>query len=71
MQVLQMCKIGEIETIKTEGGHFKIPEKELAKFKKPVEYISKGEYEEIVRENERLRTLLLQAKAWFDNMNIM
>ena len=66
--VLHMCKTGELETVKTEGGHFKIPEKELIKFKKPEEYVSKVDYEKVIRENERLKTLLLQAKTYFNSL---
>ncbi len=68
-QVLHMCKSGDLDTIKTDGGHFKIPEKELIKYKKPEEYVSKEEYEEVIRENERLKTMLLQAKTWFSNLD--
>lgn len=68
-QVLNMCKKGEIDAIKTTGGHFKIAEKELNKFKQDSTYVSKEEYMKVIRENERLKTLLLQTKNFINNLN--
>jgi excisionase family DNA binding protein len=69
-QVLHMCKFNQIEAVKTSGGHFKIPEKELDKFFKPNGYVSKEEYERVIRENEKLKTILEQAKIFFVNLNV-
>lgn len=61
--VLRMCKLGEIETVKTQGGHFKIPVREIKRFTEASqEYITKADYELVVRENERLRLQLEQIK---------
>jgi hypothetical protein len=62
-QILIMCKKKEIESVVTDGGHFKIPEKEVAKFQQPDDYISKTEYEKVVRENEKLKTIIIQFKS--------
>ncbi len=56
-QVLQMCKNKEISALKTEGGHFKIPEKELDIFKNSG-YVTKEEYLRVIRENEKLKTII-------------
>lgn len=69
-QVLHMCKSNQIEAVETTGGHFKIPEKELEKYKPNNEYVSKEEYERVIRENEKLKTILEQAKLFFKNLNI-
>ena len=62
--VLRMCKLGEVETVKTQGGHFKIPLREVDRFIKPQqEYITRADYEAVVRENERLRLQLEQIRA--------
>jgi excisionase family DNA binding protein len=68
-QVLNLCKKGELDAIKTEGGHFKIPERELDKFLKNEDYVSKEEYEKVIRENERLRTMINQLKVFITNLN--
>lgn len=62
-QVLQMCKTKEINALETEGGHFKIPPKELDRFKNN-DYVTKEEYLRVVRENERLKTMLHQFKKY-------
>lgn len=67
--VLQMCKTKEIESISTEGGHFKIPEKELDKFINK-DYITKDEYLRVIRENERLKTLLKHVKAQMEALEV-
>lgn len=69
-QVLHMCKFSQIEAVKTSGGHFKIPEKELDKLFKPDGYVAKEEYERVIRENEKLKTMLEQAKSFFVNLKI-
>ncbi|WP_315117913.1 DNA-binding protein [uncultured Clostridium sp.] len=68
-QVLQMCKAKEINALETEGGHFKIPPKELDKFKNN-DYVSKKEYLEVIRENERLRVIISQFKNYVSNFDI-
>lgn len=60
-QVLLMCKSGELKAIKTKGGHFKIRESEVDN---KQDYVSKEEYMKVVRENERLKTILEQMKAY-------
>ena len=62
--VLRLCKLDEIETVKTQGGHFRIPLREVDRFIKPQqEYITRADYEAVVRENERLRLQLEQIRA--------
>ena len=61
-QVLTMCKTGELEAIKTDGGHFKIFASELDKFLNKKDFISRESYEEVLRENERLKTMIAQLK---------
>jgi excisionase family DNA binding protein len=69
-QVLLMCKKKEINTVVSPGGHFKIPEKELERFIKNEDYVSKEDYEKVVRENERLKTLLKQVKGFISGMAV-
>lgn len=69
-QVLHMCKLKQIDAVETAGGHFRIPEKELEIFKPNDEYVTRAEYERVIRENEKLRTILEQAKIFFKNLNI-
>lgn len=57
-QVLKMCKSGELETIESDGGYFKIFDCELDKFVAKKDFISKEEYEAILRENEMLKEKL-------------
>lgn len=61
-QVLIMCKKGDVETVKTRGGHFKIYESEIDKFINNQDVITREDYERVLRENERLRTMLSQLK---------
>lgn len=68
-QVLNMCKSKKIEAISTNGGHFKIPEKELDKFTNN-DYVAKEEYMKVVRENERLKTMLSQLKLIAETLQI-
>lgn len=67
-QVLLMCKKKDINTVTSPGGHFKIPEKELDKFLKDSDFVSKEDYEKVVRENERLKTLLKQVQDYISGM---
>ena len=69
-QVLLMCKRKDINAVSSPGGHFKIPEKELDKFLNDNDYVSKEDYEKVVRENERLKTLLKQMKDYISGMVI-
>jgi excisionase family DNA binding protein len=66
--VLQMCKTGKVKALKTEGGHFKIPEKELDKFT-TEDYATKDEYLRVVRDNERLKTIILQLQNYVSNLD--
>lgn len=67
-QVLQMCKTKEINVLETEGGHFKIPPKELDRFKNS-DYVTKEEYLKVIRENERLRTMIEQFKNYVSSLD--
>lgn len=70
-QVLIMCKKSELEdVIRTRGGYYKIPEKNLNKFLKDESYVSKEEYEQLIRENEKLKVLLNQVKNYILDLNI-
>lgn len=68
-QVLQMCKSKEINALETEGGHFKIPQKELDRFKNS-DYVTKEEYLKVIRENERLRVIVNQCKNYISNLEV-
>lgn len=68
-QVINMCKSNEIESYRTPGGYFKIPDKELSKFLKE-DFISKEEYMRVVRENEKLKTILIQFKLAIENIKV-
>ena len=63
-----MCKTGKVKALKTEGGHFKIPEKELDKFT-TEDYATKDEYLRVVRDNERLKTIILQLQNYVSNLD--
>lgn len=65
-QVLTMCKDGEIATVKSPRGHFKIADTELDKYIKNDSYISKEDYEKVIRENENLRATISQLKKILD-----
>lgn len=67
-QVLQMCKTKEINALETEGGHFKIPPKELDKFKNS-DYVTREEYLKVIRENEKLRTMIEQFKKYVSSLD--
>lgn len=67
-QVLQMCKAKEINALETEGGHFKIPPKELDKFKNS-DYVTREEYLKVIRENEKLRTMIEQFKNYVSSLD--
>lgn len=70
-RVLQMCKTGEIEAVnqnKASGSHFYIPEKELDKYYSKDGFVTKEEYEKVLRENEKLKTLLNNVKSFVLNI---
>lgn len=69
-QVLYMCKNNQIDAIRTNRGHYKIPEKEVDKFIKNDDYVSKEKYEAAIRENERLRTELGRLKRFVDDIAV-
>lgn len=63
--VLHLCKTKEIETITTVNGRrFLIPNAELLKFKGGnSDFVSIEKYEEVVRENEKLKIILEQLRS--------
>lgn len=68
--ILSLCKEGKLKCIETEGGHYKIFKTELDKYMgKNTEFISKEQYEEVIRENERLKTFILQLKSTIEAIN--
>lgn len=69
-QVLYMCKNNQIDAIRTNKGHYKIPEKEIDKFIKNDDYVSKEKYEQVIRENERLRTTITQLKKFMEDIAV-
>lgn len=68
-QVLQMCKTKELNVLETEGGHFKIPEKEIERFKNS-DYVTKEEYLKVIRENEKLKVILAQCKNFINALEV-
>lgn len=59
--ILDLCKKGSIKCERTDGGHFKIYKIELDKYTKyKDDFITKEEYERIIRENEMLKQKLKQ-----------
>lgn len=63
--VLHLCKTKEIESKTTVNGRrFLIPKSELLKFQGGnSNYVSIEKYEEILRENQRLKLILEQLKT--------
>lgn len=49
-EIKRQCRIGKIECFMTEGGHYKILVRQNA--------VSREEYEKVVRENEKLKTII-------------
>jgi len=49
-EVKRQCRIGKLECLMTEGGHYKILVRQNA--------VSREEYEKVVRENEKLKTII-------------
>ncbi|MBV4422955.1 DNA-binding protein [Clostridium tyrobutyricum] len=69
-QVLIMCKDNKINAIRTNKGHYKILDKEIDKFTRNGNYVSREKYEQIVRENERLKVIIAQFKKYAVNIEI-
>lgn len=71
-QVLIMCKSGKIVAVKSNGGHFKIFEKELNKFisNNDVAQVTIEDYEKVVRENEKLKIVIAQIKKYVSDLVI-
>jgi predicted nucleotidyltransferase len=70
-QVLDMCKKNEFSDVaQTRGGYYKIPEKNLDKYKHNFDYVPKEQYEKILKENERLKAILHQTKRFIQNLDI-
>lgn len=67
-QVLSMCKSSELKTVRTNRGHFKIADKELDRFIRNDSYISKEDYEKLIRKNESLTTTLRQVQNYIGNL---
>lgn len=68
-QVLRMCKLGELPAIRSKGGHYKIPRMELEKLNGDIDnkFVTLERYEEVVRENERLKLKLEMIRDMLDN----
>lgn len=61
--VRKLCKEGKFKCEVTKGGHLKIYESELTKIlPNHGDFISKEDYEKVIRENERLKIQLLKIK---------
>ncbi len=68
--ILDLCKKGNIKCERTDGGHFKIYDTELDKFTKQNEdFISREQYEAVIRENERLKSFITQLKTIVTSCN--
>lgn len=66
--ILEMCKKGTLRCEKTDGGHFKIHETELDRYlNEHHDFISKKEYEDVIRENERLKNFIKQLKKLIES----
>lgn len=61
--ILNLCKDGSLKSEVTEGGHYKIYKSELEKFNSNNDYITKEDYEAVIRENERLKSFINQLKT--------
>jgi excisionase family DNA binding protein len=61
--ILELCKNGTLKCEQTEGGHFKIYKSELDKhLNKRQDFVSREDYECVIRENERLKCFISQLK---------
>jgi uncharacterized protein (DUF488 family) len=71
-QVLDMCKKNELDNVlQTRGGYYKIPEKNLDKYLKNDNFVTREEYEKVLRENEKLKVILNQAKKYMQELDIV
>ncbi len=61
--ILSLCKGGNLKCEITKGGHYKIYKTEIDIYKTEKDYISKEDYEAVVRENEKLKSFIKQLKA--------
>ena len=67
--ILVLCKNGTLKCEKTEGGHFKIYKSEADKYlNRNQDFVSKEDYEAVIRENERLKCCLSQLKIIIENV---
>lgn len=64
--IRKLCREGKLKCEVTEGNHTKIYESELNKFSNK-DYVTKEEYEKVIRENERLKTFISQLKKFIQN----
>lgn len=66
--VLELCKKGKLKCEKTEGGHFKIYKTELDNsLSSTKDFVSREDYESVIRENERLKFFISQLKTFIEN----
>ena len=52
-EIKRQCRIGKIECLRTEKGHYKIPIYE-------GDAVSREQYEKVLKENVKLKTILEQ-----------
>lgn len=64
--IRELCREGKLKCEITEGNHIKIYESELSKFSNK-DYVTKEQYEKVIRENERLKTFINQLKYFIQN----
>jgi excisionase family DNA binding protein len=65
--ILELCKKGNLKCERTEGGHHKIYKSELEKYSKS-DFISREDYEAVIRENEMLRQKLISIQKFINNI---
>lgn len=66
--VRSLCNEGKIKCEKTRGNHIKIYKSELEKVVcENKDFISREDYEKVVRENEKLKTFISQLKSFIQN----
>ncbi|PRR70878.1 DNA-binding protein [Clostridium thermopalmarium] len=69
-QVLNMCKANELKIVKTCKGHFKIADIELNQFIQSDESVTKEQYLEVIKENERLKNTITQLKNFIASLKL-
>lgn len=63
-----LCLEGKIKHEVTSGNHIKIYSSEVDRFNgKKEDYVSKEDYEAVIRENERLKAFISQLKIFINN----